>query len=60
MEKKHINERGTHTTVIEQAGDFINLFSKFIFDGKKAQLSPGKIEGGGRIQVKISEVQAYK
>ena len=46
MEKKHINERGTHTTVIEPATDFIDLFGKLVFNGKKVELSPGRIEGG--------------
>ena len=28
MEKMHINQRGTHTTVIEAAKDILSLFSK--------------------------------
>jgi hypothetical protein len=35
----HINERGSHTTVIEQAQDVIKLLKK-----SKIEVSPGKIE----------------
>ena len=46
MEKQHLNERGTHTTVIEAATDFIDFFAKLVFNGKKAELAPGRIEAG--------------
>ncbi len=45
MQKMHINERGTHTTVIEAVKPILALFTKG--DGlEPVQVSPGKIEGG--------------
>jgi hypothetical protein len=40
----HINERGTHTTVIEAAQPILAFFAKNSELG--VELSPGKIEGG--------------
>jgi len=40
----HINDRGTHTTVIEAVEPLLVFFSKN--RELKAELSPGKIEGG--------------
>lgn len=40
MEKMHINERGSHTTVIEGSRDILKLLNK-----AGVQVSPGVIEG---------------
>lgn len=45
MEKNHINDRGTHTTVIEAARPVLEFFNKNKVLSK-VQVSPGKIEGG--------------
>jgi hypothetical protein len=45
MERQHINERGSHTTVIEAARPILVFFAKNIL-GEKLEISPGKIEGG--------------
>jgi hypothetical protein len=45
MQKQHINERGTHTTVIEAASDILKFFDKEN-SLKDVTVSPGKIEGG--------------
>lgn len=44
MQKKHINDRGSHTSVIEGAIPVITFFNKQMVLG--AMLSPGKIETG--------------
>jgi hypothetical protein len=41
----HINERGTHTTVIEAAKPILDFLSR-AKGMESATLSPGKIEGG--------------
>ncbi len=43
MGKQHINERGTHTTVIEASKPVLDVLKKH-FVG--VMVSPGKIEGG--------------
>lgn len=40
MEKMHINERGSHTTVIEGSRDILKLLKK-----SGVEVSPGVIEG---------------
>ena len=45
MQKQHLNDRGTHTTVIEAAADILKFFGKEI-GLKGITISPGKIEGG--------------
>lgn len=45
MERNHINERGTHTTVIEAARPILSFFNKNK-NLKAVEISPGKIEGG--------------
>ncbi len=40
----HVNDRGTHTTIIESAENVISFFSKNRHLG--VTVSPGKIEGG--------------
>ena len=45
MERNHINDRGTHTTVIEAARPVLEFFNKNKVLAK-VQVSPGKIEGG--------------
>lgn len=52
MEQRHINERGSHTTVIEQAQPIITIFKKHIPDFK---VSPGKIEA--RVGAKSSSIK---
>ncbi len=45
MEKNHINERGTHTTIIEAARPVLSFFGKYRGEDK-IEVSPGKIESG--------------
>lgn len=40
MKRAHVNERGTHTTVIEGAKDILKLLKK-----AEVEVSPGIIEG---------------
>ncbi|MEN9881060.1 MAG: hypothetical protein RLZZ308_243 [Candidatus Parcubacteria bacterium] len=52
MERQHINERGSHTTTIEQAVHLLSILKKTI---EGVQISPGKIEAN--IGAKSSSVK---
>ncbi len=41
MQKNHINERGSHTTIIESVGVVVDIFSRLL---PGAKIAPGKIE----------------
>lgn len=46
MQRLHINERGNHTSIIEQAKPVLDLFKSLLKVGISIQVSPGKIENG--------------
>jgi len=52
MEKMHINERGSHTTVIEGSRDILKLLSKV-----EVEVSPGVIEPNVKAKGKSVKVK---
>ncbi|MEN9552322.1 MAG: hypothetical protein RI935_699 [Candidatus Parcubacteria bacterium] len=43
MGNKHLNDRGSHTTIIDAFLPVLNVLKKY---GSEVRVSPGKIEGG--------------
>ena len=54
MEKMHINERGSHTTVIEGSKDILKLLKK-----AGVEVSPGVIEGNVKAKGKSVKLKKF-